>query len=251
MKHIIIRTWAIAQIIIGIAIVASTARYVPPVFEKMREEICRTGTNLVEIADALVAVRTTYAESATNLFSTSRELEDVEAKLQDAGVKIGDVGHTFEKRGRKFERAERHNRESKMFWGKMETPFNDSIANVYGDLKEWTLTASTNLCDVGRDLSHVSKSIGTQREAMAKFHNDGHPKVLQAMETSSRTMGHVGEMLAEAQMIHAVSKSVYILCGVIALLFIGNGILLFVASTFYGVSSLRTGDRPLHDRPWR
>ena len=230
MKCIIIRTWAVAQIVIGIAIVASTARYVAPVFEKMREETCRTGTNLVEIADALVAVRTTYAESATNLFSTSRELEDVEAKLQDAGVKIGDVGHTFENRGRKFERAERHNRESKMFWGKVETPFNDSIANVYGDLKEWTLTASTNLCDVGRDLSHVSKSIGTQREAIAEFHNDGHPKVLQAMETSAQTIGHVGAMLSEAKMIDVIRRSTCILCGVMALLFIGNGIVLLAAS---------------------
>lgn len=231
MKCVIIRTWAVAQIVIGIAIVASTARYVPPVFGKMRKETCRTGTNLVEIADALVAVRTTYAESATNLFSTSRELEDVEAKLQDAGAKIGDVGHTFEKRGRKFERAERHNRESKMFWGKMETPFNDSIANVYGDLKEWTLSASTNLCDVGRDLSHVSKSIGKQRKTIAKFQNDGHPKTLKVMATSSQTIGHVGEMLSEAKMIHAVSQSVYILCGIIALLFFGNGIVLLVASS--------------------
>ncbi len=163
-------------------------------------------------------------------------MEDVENKLQDAGAKLGDVGHVFEKRGRKFERSERHNRESKMFWGKVETPFNDSIANVYGDLKEWTLSASTNLCDVGRDLSHVSKSIGKQRESIAKFQNDGHPKVLQAMETSSQTIGHVGEMLSGCEAITALSKSIYILCGVIALLFIGNGVVLFVAS---GVASRR------------
>ena len=113
----------------------------------------------------------------------------------------------------------------------METPFNDSIANVYGDLKEWTLSASTNLCDVGRDLSHVSKSIGKQREAIAKFQNDGHHKVLQAMETSSQTIGHVGEMLSSCESISALGKSVYILCGVIALLFIGNGIVLLVTSS--------------------
>ena len=231
MKLIIIRTWAIAQIILGVAIVASTTHYAPSAFEKMRDETERTGANLVEIADALAAVRLTYAETATNLFTTSRELEDVENKLQDAGAKLGDVGHVFEKRGRKFERSERHNRESKMFWGKVETPFNDSIANVYGDLKEWTLSASTNLCDVGRDLSHVSKSIGKQREAIAKFQNDGHHKVLHAMETSSQTIGHVGEMLSSCESISALGKSVYILCGVIALLFIGNGIVLLVTSS--------------------
>jgi hypothetical protein len=230
MKHIV-RTWAIAQIAIGMALIALTAHYVPPAFERMREESRQTGANLVEIADALAAVRTTYAESATNLFATSDGLEDVEAKLQDAGGKIGDVGHVFEKRGQKFERSERHNRESKMLWGKVETPFNDSIANVYGDLKEWTLAASTNLCDVGRDLSHVSKSIGAQRKAIAKFQKDGHPKTLQAMETSSRTIGHVGEMLSSCDSITALGKSIYILSGVIALLFIGNGVVLLVASS--------------------
>lgn len=231
MKTAIIRTWAVAQIILGIAIVASTAHYAPPVFGKMREEACRTGTNLVEIAEAVTAARATYAESATNLFATGHELEDIEAKLQDAGAKIGDVGHTFEKRGRKFGRAERHNRESKVFWGKVETPFNDSIANVYGDLKEWTLAASTNLCDVGRDLSHVSKAVGKQRKAIAKFQKDGHPKTLQAMEASAQTIGHVGEMLLEAPMIDAMRRFTYILCGIIALLFIGNGIVLLVASS--------------------
>lgn len=242
MKCVIVRIWAIAQIVIGIAIVASTAHYAPPTFEKLCEESLSTGENLVEIADALAAVRLTYAETATNLFATSCELEDVEKKLQDAGAKIGDVGHMFEKRGRKFERSERHNRESKMFWGKMETPFNDSIANVYGDLKEWTLAASTNLCDVGRDLSHVSKSIGKQREAIANFQNDRHPKVLQAMETSSHTIDHVGQMLSEAKAIDTLRRSVYILCGVIALLFIGNGIVLLVASA--GAVSLTPRQTP-------
>ena len=88
MKRKLVRAWAIAQIAIGLAIVASTAHYAPPAFERMRDETQRTGTNLVEIADALAAVRVTYAETATNLFSTTGELEDVEAKLQDAGGKI-------------------------------------------------------------------------------------------------------------------------------------------------------------------
>lgn len=86
MKCVIIRTWAVAQIAIGLAIIVSTAHYAPPAFERMRDETQRTGTNLVEIADALVAVRTTYAETATNLFATADGLEDVETKLQDAGL---------------------------------------------------------------------------------------------------------------------------------------------------------------------
>ena len=224
----IIDIWAIAQIIIGLAVVVSTAVYAPPTFEKMREESRRTGANLLEISDALAAVRTTYAETSTNLFTTAGELEDVEEKLKDAGGKLGDVGHLFEKRGQKFERAERHNRESTIFWGKLETPFAKYIADIYGDLKEWTLAASTNLCDVGRDLSHVSRSIGKQREAIAEFQNDRHPKVLQAMETSSKTISHVGENLSYGDSIATLSRSVNILCGIIALLFIGNGIVLLV-----------------------
>lgn len=229
MKHKLVRTWAIAQIVIGIAVVVSTAIYAPPTFKKMREESRRTGANLLEISDALAAVRTTYAETATNLFTTAGELEDVEAKLQDAGAKIGDVGHQFEKHGRKFERSERHNRESKVFGFK--TPGAEFLADIYGDLKEWTLAASTNLCDVGRDLSHVSKAVGKQRETITKFQNDGHQKTLQAMETSSQTIGHLGKMLSGGDSIAAISRSVYILCGLIALLFIGNGIVLLVASS--------------------
>lgn len=229
MKHKLVRSWAIAQIVIGIAIVVSTAIFAPSTFEKMREESRRTGANLLEISDALAAVRTTYAETATNLFATAGELEDVEEKLQDAGGKLGDVGHQFEKHGRKFERSERHNRESKVLGFK--TPGAEFLADIYGDLKEWTLSASTNLCDVGRDLSHVSKAIGKQRKAIAKFQKDGHPKTLQAMETSAQTIGHVGEMLSESKMVDAVSRSAYILCGIIALLFIGNGIVLLTASS--------------------
>ena len=51
------------------------------------------------------------------------------------------------------------------------------------------------------------------------------------METSSQTIGHVGDMLSSCESITALSKSVYILCGVIALLFIGNGVVLLAAST--------------------
>ena len=192
----------------------------------MREESRRTGANLLEISDALAAIRTTYAETATNLFAATGDLKDVEDKLQDAGGKLGDVGHMFEKRGHKFERSERHNRESKILG--VKTPGAEFLADIYGDLKEWTLAASTNLCDVGRDLSHVSKTIGKQREAIVEFQNDRHPKVLQAMETSSMTIGHVGEKLSGGDSITTLSRSVYIMCGVIALLFIGNGIVLLV-----------------------
>lgn len=227
MKHKLIRTWAIAQIVIGIAVVVLTAIYAPPTFEKMREDSRRTGANLLEISDALAAVRTTYAETATNLFSIAGELKDVEEKLQDAGDKLGDVGHLFERRGQKFERAERHNRESKIL-GKLKTPGAEFLADIYGDLKEWTLAASTNLCDVGGDLTAVATTVGKQREAIAKFQNDGHPKTLQVMETSSQTIGHVGEMLSGGGSVTALSRSVYILCGIITLLFIGNGVVLLV-----------------------
>jgi hypothetical protein len=241
MKLTVIRTWAIAQIVIGIAIVVSTAHYAPPAFEKMRDEAQRTGENLIEIAGALAAARITYAESATNLFATSCQLKDVEANIKDVGVKLGDVGLLFEKYGRKFERAERHNRESKIFWGKVETPFANHIADIYGYLKEWALMPSTNLCDVGRILPDVADHIGIQRETIAVFQDDRHPKVLQAMETSSHTIDHVGQMLSSCESITVLSKSIYILCGVVALLFIGNGVVLFVASTLGGAFS--TPDR--------
>ena len=184
--------------------------------------------NLHEISDALAAVRMTYAETATNLFDSTRELADAEAKLKDAGGKLGDVGHMFEKRGRQFEKSERHNRESKIFWGKMETPFAKYIADIYGDLKEWTLNASTNLCEVGRDLTQVAENVEKQREAIAKFQSTGHPKTLEAMASSAETIGHVGDFLADGEPIDMVARSVYVLCGIVSLLFIGNGIVLFV-----------------------
>ena len=237
MKHKLVRTWAIAQIVIGIAVVVSTAFYAPPTFKKMREETQRTGANLLEISDALAAVRTTYAETATNIFVTASELDDAEKILQDAGGKLGDVGHTFERYGQMFERAERHNRESKIF-GNVKTPGAEWLADIYEQLKEWALVPSTNLCDVGRDLSHYSKIIGNQREAIAKFQDDGHPKTLQAMETSSLTIAHVGEMLSSGDSIATLSRSVYILCGIIALLFIGNGIVLLVVSADMASSPL-------------
>ena len=228
MKHKLVRTWAVAQIVIGIAIVASTAHYAPPALEKMREESRRTGENLLEISEALVSVRTSYAETATNLFISTRDMEDVEAKLKDAGEKIGGAGHLFVGQAQKFAKSERHNRDSTIMGFK--TPGSETVANIWELLKDMSMGAGTNLCDVGRDLSHVSKSIGAQREALAKFQNDGHPKTLQAMETSSQTIGYVGEMLSKAKMMHVVSQSVYILCGIVSLLFIGNGIVLFVAS---------------------
>ena len=228
MKCVIIRTWAVVQIAIGVAIVASTAYFAPSAFDKMREEAQRTGKNLKNVSAMLVAARVTYAESATNLFASTGEMEDVAAKLQDAGGKIGDVGHMFEKHGRKFERAERHNRESKILWDKVETPFAKYIADIYGNLKEWSLNASTNLCDVGRDLSGAAKAVGKQREAIAKYEREGHPKTLLAMESSAETIGHVGELLVEGESIDILARSVYVLCGIIALLFIGNGIVLLV-----------------------
>ena len=242
MKQTIIRTWAVAQIVIGIAIVASTAHYAPPVLEKMREESRRTGENLLEISEALVSVRTSYAETATNLFISTRDMEDVEAKLKDAGEKIGGAGHMFVGQAQKFAKSERHNRDSTIMGFK--TPGSETVANIWELLKDMSMGAGTNLCDVGRDLSHVSKSIGKQREVIAEFQNDRHPKVLQAMETSSQTIGHVGEMLSSCESITTLSKSIYILCGVIALLFIGNGVVLFVASTLGGAFS--TPDQRLH-----
>ena len=230
MKSIIIKVWAGVQIVMGIAIAVSTAIKAPSAFEKLRTEAVRTGTNLLEVADALVATRETYAESVTNLFDSTREMADAEAKLKDAGGKLGDVGHMFEKRGRQFEKSERHNRESKIFWGKMETPFAKYIADIYGDLKEWTLNASTNLCDVGRDLTGVADTVGKQREAIAKYQRDGHPKTLEAMASSAETIGHVGDFLVSGETIDMVARSVYVLCGIVSLIFIGNGVVLLVAA---------------------
>lgn len=229
MKLTIISTWAVIQIIMGLAIIGSTAHYAQPALGKMKSETQRTGTNLHEISDALAAVRVTYAETATNLFDTASGMADAEAKLKDAGGKLCDVGHLFEKRGRKFEKSERHNRESTILG--MKTPGANTIADVYGDLKEWSLNASTNLCDVGRDLSHVAGTVGKQREAIAKYEREGHPKTLLAMESSAETIGHVGELLVEGESIDILACSVYVLCGIIAMLFIGNGIVLLVAVT--------------------
>ena len=224
----IIRTWAVAQIVIGVGLACSTAYYAPTAFHKIKEETQNAGVGLRDVAEALAAVRVTYAETATNLFDTASGMSDVEIKLQDAGGEIGDVGHQFEERGRKFERSERHNRESKIFWGKMETPFAKYIADIYGDLKEWALNAGTKLCDVGRDLSHVAEIVGKQRGAIAKYQSEGHPKTLKAMESSAETIGHVGALLTEGESIDMLARSVYILCGIVALLFIGNGVVLLV-----------------------
>ena len=225
----VIKTWAVAQIVIGVGVACSTAYYAPSAFHKMKEESRNAGVGLQDVAEALAAVRMTYAESATNLFNTTGEMDDVAAKLQDAGGKIGDVGHKFEKHGRKFERSERHNRESKIFWGKMDTPLANYLADIYGDLKEWSLNASENLCDAGRDLSHVAETVGKQREAIEKYQREGHPKTLKAMESSAETIGHVGALLTEGESIDMLARSVYILCGIVALLFIGNGVVLLVA----------------------
>ncbi len=239
MRSIVIRSFAAIQIILGIAIVASTAHYAPPAFEKMREESRRTGENLVVISEALVAVRMSYAETATNLFISTRDIEDVEAKLKDAGEKIGGAGHLFVGQAQKFAKSERHNRDSTIMGFK--TPGSETVANIWELLKDMSMGAGTNLCDVGRDLSHVSKSIGKQREAIAEFQNDGHPKTLKAMATSSQTIGHVGEMLSSCETITALSRSIYVLCGVIAFLFIGNGVVLFVAP---GVASSTPHPKP-------
>ena len=228
MKTMVIKTWAVAQIVIGVGVACSTAYYAPSAFHKMKEESQNAGVGLQDVAEALAAVRVTYAESATNLFDATSEMVGVEAKLADAGGKIGDVGHKFEKHGRKFERSERHNRESKIFWGKMDTPLAGYLADIYGDLKEWSLNASENLCEAGRDLFHVAETVGKQREAIEKYQREGHPKTLKAMESSAETIGHVGELLAEGESIGMLARSVYILCGIVALLFIGNGVVLLV-----------------------
>lgn len=222
----VIKTWAVAQIVIGVGLACSTAYYAPSAFHKMKEESRNAGAGLQDVAEALAAVRMTYAESATNLFNTTGEMDDVAAKLQDAGGKIGDVGHKFEKHGRKFERSERHNRESKILG--IKTPGAEFLADIYGDLKEWSLNASENLCDAGRDLSHVAETVGKQREAIEKYQREGHPKTLKAMESSAETIGHVGSLLTEGESIGMLARSVYILCGIVALLFIGNGVVLLV-----------------------
>ena len=227
----IAKAWAVAQIVIGVGLACSTAYYAPSAFNKMKEESRNAGVGLRDVAEALVAVRVTYAETATNLFDTASGMSYVEIKLQDIGGGIGDVGHQFEERGRKFERSERHNRESKIFWGKMETPFANYLADIYGDLKEWSLNAGTKLCNVGRDLSDVAATVGKQREAIAKYQQEGHPKTLKAIESSAETIGHVGELLAEGESIDILARSVCILCGIVALLFISNGVVLLIVTT--------------------
>lgn len=230
MNTSIIKTWAIAQIVIGVGLACSTAYYAPSAFHKMKEESRNAGVGLQDVAEALAAVRMTYAETATNLFDTASGMADVETKLKDAGGKLCNVGHLFEKRGKKFAKSERHNRESKMFWGKVDTPGAEFLADIYGDLKELSLNACTNICDVGRDLTHTAKTIGKQRKAISKYQSKGHPKTLKAMESSAGTIGHVGDLLAEGESIDMLGRSVYILCGVVALLFIGNGVVILVAT---------------------
>ena len=217
---------ATLQGLVGLTLLVGTIWWMTSAKSTIRKESIVLSANLASVADALDSAGATYANSSDNLFSITNTLNDVQEKLGQVSTKLTNIGKTFENQGQN----------QLAFVGILEKGgiFVESIPKVptlkktFKSLGDWCVTTGTNLREIGEDIGSVANSIAQQSEVIARFRAEGYDKSLQAMQTTADTLKHAADILKDGKNNNRWSNFIGVLGTSVSLLFLVNGLLLFL-----------------------
>ena len=220
MSHVIAKVAAALQIVIGLMLLAGTIGLTLTAYKTIRTEAVRLSDNLSATVDALESMKITYGQSATNLFGLTGAMDDVSWKLTDVSDSALAIGKWFLEYGEV---------EDPSFWDKLR-PF-----------KEFSKNSGQKLTDVGKDVKAVAIALKGQSEAIKDYRDNGHNKSLILMTKSVESLQHAIRMLDSGRSTGLWCGFVCVLGFCVSMLFILNGVLLFV----YCVVGLQQGRAPV------
>ena len=97
LKRTLAKVISVLQICIGVLLMVGTISLTLTAYQTVRDESRQLTDNLSAAADAIESWRTTYAQSATNLFGFTGTIDDVSTKLGGVSEKVFRMGELFTK----------------------------------------------------------------------------------------------------------------------------------------------------------
>ena len=191
MKRTLAKVAAALQIGIGVLLLIGTICLMLTAYQTVKDKSRQITKNLSAAGDALESWRTTYAQSATNLFGLIGTVNDISTKLSDVSAKVSRTGELFAK-----------------------VPF------AKGAGEKWT--------DVGFDIASIAKALKRQGEIIEGYHDNRHEKVLIALSETITSLRLTTQMLDDDSSAGKWCGFVCVLGFFVSLLFITNGLLLCV-----------------------
>ena len=192
MKQTFIKIVSVLQIGIGVLLMVGTISLTLTAYQTVREESRQLTENLSTAADAIESWRTTYLQSATNLFGFTGTIDDVSTKLGGVSEKVFRMGELFTK------------------------------LRLKGTGEKWK--------EVGEDIASISETLKRQGEAIEGYRDDGHEKFLLAISKTVESLRNTIRKLDGGRSAGRWCGFVCILGFCVSMLFFTNGILLFVVN---------------------
>ena len=192
LKRAFAKVIAVLQICIGALLLTGTVSLSLTAYQTIRNESIQITKNLSAVGDALVSLRETYSQSATNLFGLTGTMDDISTKLGGVSEKVCAMGELF------------------------------MTLRLKGVGGKWE--------DVGADIASISEMVKKQGDTIEEYRADGHEKTLTALSETVESLRHVTCMLDGGSSAGRWCGFVCVLGFCVSMLFIMNGALLFVFS---------------------
>lgn len=207
MKQMLVKVVAALQFVVGVLLLIGTVGLTTTAYRTVRSESEQLTENLSAAAESLDALRTSYEQSAANLFGLPGAMDDVSEKLDEVSGAISETGRRF---------AE---------FGKAEESL---LLSVLKPFTEWFKSSGVKLKEVGRDVRSVSVALKGQSDAIKAYRADGHDKTLDAITKTAESLRHAMRMLDNGNSAARWCGFVCLLGFCVSMLFFTNGALLYV-----------------------
>ena len=206
MRQMLVKIVAVLQIVVGALLLSGTVGLTTTAYRTVRDESEQLVVNLSAAASALESLRTTYEQSAANLFGLTGTMDGVSSKLTDVSEKLLRTGELFTYYGKKCEET--------------------ALGRLFQPLAEWFRSPGDKLTDIGRDVASISRALKVQGETIKTYREDGHEKTLAVMSESVESLRHAIRMLDNGSSAARWCGFVCILGFCVSMLFFANGMLL-------------------------
>ena len=193
--------WAGIQIVVGLSLFVGTTYMATSFLPTIKKAVRQTGENLSEAATALRGNNAFYCASATNMFALSESMEDVARNFDVIGREVMNTG------------AKIH--------------FDVPVMNKVNDV-------GNSVYAIGKDIINVATSIRKEREVIDDYRNVAHPQNSNALNDTAETLEGVSRLMQTGSAVDVFSLYVCLLGGLLSLLFVMNGVILFSMRLFHG-----------------
>ena len=201
------------QFVVGALLLVGTVGLTTTAYRTVRDESEQLVENLSAAAESLDALRTSYEQSAANLFGLTCAMDDVAEKLDEVSGAISEMGRRF---------------------ASVVSAEESLLMSVLKPFTEWFKSSGVKLKEVGRDVRSVSVALKGQSEAIKAYRADGHDKTLDAITKTAESLRHAMRMLDNGNSAARWCGFVCLLGFCVSLLFFTNGALLYVLARSKG-----------------